>query len=182
MKRLLSAIIAFMIPNCALSAPVVIYDSGKSQPIDNYVSVFEGPKRFSPPTDPQAVARLQLELKRRMEVAGEKAYSVQVPINSTVWKAGKIVSRDAYYPNLMRPIFVVGADETSLAWLKKWRAQLKEKKAIGWIVQAKNEQELRAIDAAGAGLMFMAVGGEKISKLFNLNSYPVLISSRSIEQ
>lgn len=175
--------IAFLVsPILAYSAPVVIYDSGKTEPIDNYVSVFEGPKRFSPPSDPNAVARLQQELRRRVQAAGDGAFTVRLPIQSSQWKVGKVNSQDAYYPNLMKPIFIIGADETSIAWLKRWNTQLKAQKAVGWIVQAKNEKELRAIDAAGAGLTFITEGGDKLSRLFNLHSYPVLISSRSVEQ
>jgi integrating conjugative element protein (TIGR03765 family) len=76
----------------------------------------------------------------------------------------------------------VGADANSLAWLRTWREVLFNVGAVGWVVQAEDAGELRAIAEAGRGLRMMTLDGESIPEVFGVSSYPVLITSRAIEQ
>lgn len=165
------------------AAPVVIYDAGEqqTQPMDTYLQVLRKPAHFELPDDPNARAQIQHELRERARKYGGSG-SVRLPIRTTALTPLRIESRDAYFPNLMIPLFIVGADPMSLTWLKQWRSALLKVGAIGWVVQADNAQDLQAIAEAGAGLRFMAMPGDALNRIFGVKGYPVLISERAIEQ
>ncbi|MGE0116212.1 MAG: PFL_4695 family integrating conjugative element protein [Steroidobacteraceae bacterium] len=167
----------------ALAAPTVIYDAGAeaSQPMDTYVHMVTTGKRFQIPKDAKAISHLQQKLAERMQASGGKRF-VRVPIRTSNMLPARFESKDAYFANLISPIFIVGADPNSLQWLRVWRDTLARVGAIGWVVQAENAQDLRAIADAGHGLRMMTMSGESIPGVFGVATYPVLISSRSIEQ
>ncbi|MFZ5603091.1 MAG: PFL_4695 family integrating conjugative element protein [Pseudomonadota bacterium] len=149
--------------------------------METYLRVFKAPVRFSLPDSAENRRALQQEIAARAKAHGN-AGGVRVPIRTANMQPARIESRDAYFPNLITPVFIVGADANSLAWLRTWRDALLKVGAIGWVVQAENADELRAIAEAGHGLRLMTLEGESIPEVFGLSSYPVLITSRAIEQ
>lgn len=165
------------------AAPVVIYDAGEksTQSMEAYMRVLRKPAQFVLPDDPETRARIQQDLLDRAKEHGGYG-GVRVPIRTSTMTPQRIASKDAYFPNLTMPIFIVGADPVSLAWLKQWREALLRVGAVGWVVQADDAQELRAVAEAGAGLRFMAMPGDALPDIFGVNGYPVLISERAIEQ
>lgn len=167
----------------ANAEPTVIYDAGpaSSQSMEAYVRILSTPKQFQLPKDAKAMALLQQKLSEKMQAQGSHRF-VRVPIRTPNMRPARIESKDAYFANMITPIFIVGADANSLQWLRVWRDALTRVGAIGWVVQAENEQDLRAIADAGHGLRMMTMSGESIPQVFGISSYPVLISSRSIEQ
>lgn len=167
----------------AFAEPTVIYDAGpaQSQSMEAYVRILSTPKRFQIPKDAKSMAFLQQKISEKMQTYGGSRF-VRVPIRTPNMRPARIESKDAYFANMITPIFIVGADANSLQWLRVWRDQLARVGAIGWVVQAENEHELRAIADAGRGLRMMTMSGESIPQVFGISSYPVLISNRSIEQ
>lgn len=165
----------------AYAAPVVLHDSGNTESMENYTRVFSKPAKFVLPKDPQVIANIRNEIDRKIKAHGS-ANTVRIPIRTAGLQPGKFNSIDAYFPNLSLPIFVVGADPLSLEWLRKRRSTLAKVGAIGWVVQAESTADVRAIAEAGAGLRFIAFGGNNLQKLFGVSTYPVLISERSMEQ
>lgn len=165
------------------AAPVVIYDAGEksTQSMQTYLRVLHKPAQFVLPDDPETRARIQQDLLDRAKAHGGYG-GVRVPIRTRSLIPQRIVSKDAYFPNLSIPLFIVGADPASLSWLKQWREALLKVGAVGWVVQAENAEELRAVAEAGAGLRFMAMPGDALTDIFGVNAYPVLISERAIEQ
>lgn len=176
-------ICAVVYTNIIHAEPNVIFDAGKkhSQSMETYLRVFKKPSQFVLPDDAASRQRIQQELLDRASQHGGYG-GVRVPIRSQTLTPQRVASKDAYFPNLMTPLFVVGADPVSLAWLKQWREALLKVGAVGWVVQAENAEELRAIAEAGAGLRFMAMSGDALTDVFGVNGYPVLISQRAIEQ
>ena len=83
---------------------------------------------------------------------------------------------------LPRPLFLVGADPLSLAWLQKHRERLKEIGAVGLIIEAPDGDAVRRMRQAGAGLTMGVGSGADLAWLFSLQHYPVLIGARWIEQ
>lgn len=181
----LTLLLALLLPLVASvsAAPRMLYDAseGASQPIDPYLRVLRKSAQFVLPDDPATRSKIQQDLLAIGRKHG--GYSgVHVPIRTSNLVPGRTTTRDAYFPNLAMPLFVVGADPLSLAWLKQWRTALVKVGAVGWVVQAENEQELRAVAEAGAGLRFMAAPGNALTGVFGIEVYPVLISERAIEQ
>jgi integrating conjugative element protein (TIGR03765 family) len=165
------------------AAPVVIHDAGPehTQSMETYMRIFKAPARFSLPDSAENRKALQQEIAARAKAHGH-AGGVRVPIRTSNMRPARIESRDAYFPNLVTPVFIVGADANSLAWLRTWREVLFNVGAVGWVVQAEDAGELRAIAEAGRGLRMMTLDGESIPEVFGVSSYPVLITSRAIEQ
>lgn len=165
------------------AAPVVLHEGGEgaTQSMATYLSVLNKPAQFSLPDDPEARQRIVQELQMRAAAQGG-AGAVRVPIRTRTLTPQTVKSQDAYFPNLLTPVFIVGADPFSLNWLKQWREALLKAGAVGWLVQAENAEDLKAVAEAGAGLRFMAMQGDALSQIFGINAYPVLISARAIEQ
>ncbi len=83
---------------------------------------------------------------------------------------------------LSRPLFLVGADAGSLAWLTAHRQRLAEVSAIGQLIQARNPADLQAVTAASGGLPILVAPASDIARAMGLRHYPVLISREGIEQ
>lgn len=168
--------------NICFSEPTVIYDAFLNESVssDKYKNVLKQNRKFTIGSEEDA-QKIADSIKKRAEDIGLKK-PVQVPIKTNNMMPGKFDSKDAYFPNLTKPIFIIGSDKLSLTWLMKWNKSLKKIGAIGWLIEAKNKVDLENVAKAGNGLTFITLTGEKIPKLFNINTYPVLISARSIEQ
>ena len=183
--HILLATVLIALFNCTVvfGEPPVIYDAGSAhtKPITEYLRIFAAPTKFTLPRDPKVKQRIIDDLKARAAAAGT-ASGVQVPIITPSLHPGAFRSRDAFFPNLIQPLFIVGSDPRSLAWLKQWRDVLYKLGAIGWVVQAHDAADLKAIATAGHGMKFMAMSGKGISHIFGIKTYPVLISQRAIEQ
>ena len=147
--------------------PVVLYDSGATVPINPYVQPFEASPRA--PTRPAGHPQRPPTL------------AVTLPIVTPELSPGEVVGRPIHLPQLPRPRFLVGADARSLAWLETHRERLRATNAVGLLVQARDESELRAVIAAAAGLPILPVSGSDIARHLGLTHYPVLIHSDRIE-
>lgn len=182
MQVLACAALALVAAPSVLAAPSVVFDAGAafSEPITRYTHVLDPQKRFQVPEDPAAKQRLQQQLLERIREHGGQM--IRLPIRTPSMSPAPIKTQDAYFANLLMPIFVVGADQHSLQWLRAWHQTLVRVGAMGWVVQAENAEDLQAIAEAGKGLRMLTLSGDAIPKIFGVSSYPVLITSRSIEQ
>ncbi len=103
-----------------------------------------------------------------------------LPIRSPSLSSGAAEAR--YRPTrLLQPVFLVGADPRSLAWLETNRERLKHVRAIGMLVQAENEAELTQAMAAAHGLPLIPASGEAFVTVLGIRRYPVLITREGIE-
>lgn len=84
--------------------------------------------------------------------------------------------------HLPRPIFLLGADNLSLRWLRQHHARLKELGAVGLVVAASGKAEYARLLEAANGLPLAAGSGETLAEQFGLEHYPVLIGPEWIEQ
>lgn len=165
--------------------PEIIYQStvGNPVPIDKYISGLSQNKKVTIDKDPDIKTKLIEELKKRGRRHGSYSNrNVILPIQTPTLSPGNLSSKDEYFPDLVVPLFVVGSDDLSISWLDSFREQLIKIGAIGWIVQAETEEDLRNIATAGRGLKFMPANGDYLSKQYNITHYPVLITQRSVEQ
>ncbi|MCP4392279.1 MAG: integrating conjugative element protein [Gammaproteobacteria bacterium] len=159
-----------LIPLLAGAALTVIYDSGNTQPIAPFFDTFESTEIA--PHDKQVTQRSQL---------GAADLASLLPIRSPGLTLGPVQPKTHDRP-FTRPFFLIGSDALSRQWLLEHRARLKEIGAVGMLVQADTRDDLRTIAELAAGLSIMPASGSDIAKALGISHYPVLISSRGIEQ
>lgn len=95
---------------------------------------------------------------------------------------GRVNKRSVSLPYLPSPLFLVGADSTSIQWLSKHRQALIKAGAVGLIVNAANAHEVQKVMQAAGGLQISPASGSDLAKQFQLNHYPVLITRTQIAQ
>lgn len=185
MKSYITLLSAALFSCGSLASPVVLHDAGISRiiPITKYLKPLTSKGEIIVTDTPEAREAIKQELARRYQNHGMYANpGVRLPIRTESLTAARFESRDDYFPDLTIPIFVVGSDGLSIAWLASFREQLMKINAVGWIVQAETQNDLKRISEAGRGLKFLAFQGDYIATQFKVKHYPVLISPRAVEQ
>jgi integrating conjugative element protein (TIGR03765 family) len=79
-----------------------------------------------------------------------------------------------------QPLFLVGADRVSLAWLAAHGPALRRLGATGLIVQAETADDVRRVRAAASGLPLIAVPGDAIADALGLDRYPAVIADGQV--
>jgi len=158
-----------LIPVPARPELTVIYDSGDTKPIAPFLEVF-GPSAPPPSRTPTNAPRL-----------GAADVRALLPIRSPGLSPGPVEARTQPHP-FARPFFLIGADDRSRQWLAAHRDRLKEIGAVGMLVQAETIADLQAIAALAAGLPITPASATDIAAAVGIAHYPVLITSRGIEQ
>ena len=165
---LLLGFIPFL-PPAVNAEPVVLYDSGQSRPITDYL--------FRPDPSVLATLRARPTLPDR---TGLKPHPY--PIQTKEMTPGEVVSRPVNFRQLPRPVFLVGTDPRSREWLVQYRDRLREVHAVGLVVEVESEAAFQALQSAVAGLDLTPASGSALAKQFKLSHYPVLIGPKRIEQ
>lgn len=104
-----------------------------------------------------------------------------LPVHSARLSLGAVQRRTLSLPG-MTPLFLVGQDTTSLAWLSRHAQALQELGANGLAVEVDDVQALRRIQTAAPGLNIWPVSGDDIAERLELEHYPVLITPTGLEQ
>lgn len=79
------------------------------------------------------------------------------------------------------PVFVVGGDERSLAWLRRRRDTLRAAGAIGYVVEVPDQAAWDQLQTVAEGLPLFAMSGDALARELGLRHYPALLSRRGIE-
>lgn len=82
----------------------------------------------------------------------------------------------------MQPIFLIGADNTSVLWLQQNAQRLVEMNAIGLVVNVKTIEELTTLRAVVPSLTLIPTPGDDLAQRLGLSHYPVLLSAIGISQ
>jgi len=149
------------------SAPIVVYDSGATEPIAPYFRALgSAPHSLAPALPPPGAGSL----------------AALLPIHTPGLSPGPVGARTIDLPTLQRPLFFVGADEHSLAWLAQKREHLAALGAVGLAVEVADLMEWRRLTEAAQGLVLLPVSGTALAQRLALSHYPVLITRSRIEQ
>lgn len=100
---------------------------------------------------------------------------------SKTLKVGYVQERRINNQLGFEPIYLVGTDEMSIAWVKKNQKQLQQLNATGLLVNVKNRADYENFVAA-TGLRLSPISGDAIARKFAISHYPVLITDKKIEQ
>ncbi len=158
------------IPTLAGAALTVIYDNGDTRPIAPFLDAFDSTETTPPQS--QVIQRPQLGAADLMSL---------LPIRSPGLTPGPVQPK-THDRHFTRPFFLIGSDALSRQWLLEHRARLKEIGAVGMLVQADPQDDLRTSAELAAGLSVMPASASDIAKALGISRYPVLISAHGIEQ
>lgn len=139
----------------------VIYDSGDTFSIEKYL-----PKS-----------------KRKKVDSNQKSIlPFRLPITTPSMQLGRVSISPKKFKYLQQPLFLVGADLMSKSWLIKEREALKKIGAVGLLIQAKDIDDIKAMQEIADGLRLVPASAEALAKELGLTHYPVLLSKEGIEQ
>lgn len=110
-----------------------------------------------------------------------RALNWVLPVHSAHLTPGDVPRRALNLPGIT-PLFLVGQDPASLAWLSQHAQALQDLSASGLAVEVADAQALRRIQAAAPELSIWPVSGDDIAKRLELEHYPVLILPTGLEQ
>lgn len=113
-------------------------------------------------------------------VAGVKAggaFPVATPEMSPGPVQGRVINASG-----LQPMFIVGDDPTSQAWLKQKLPQLQGMQAVGLAVNVSTAARLEEIRRWAPNLQVMPVPASDIAGRLGLQHYPVLITATTLQQ
>jgi len=168
---LLTALLVFFLLTFVAHAAdrlTVVEDMGGSSALPYY-------KRLNP--DPQTS-----DIKTVAPLQGPVPESFALPVISKKLSPGRVEARTANAAGLTQPVFFVGADELSFAWLKQRGPILREIGALGLVVNVSDAKSLAELRQAAEGLTLLPVCGDDLAGLLKIEHYPVLITHTAIEQ
>lgn len=157
MKWMNLALLAFPL---ALNAGEVIMDTGKTVSAEKYRHDLDA---SYPQPEKASIGKLIMPMTPELTV-------------------GRVQKRAINLPLLPNPIFLVGTDRTSLAWLTKHANALKKAGAKGFIVNSDSAENLQTILRTADGIEMSPVSGSELAARFKINHYPVLITKNQIAQ
>jgi integrating conjugative element protein (TIGR03765 family) len=159
---------------------VVLGDSGRTRPLAAYLEVVN--------VERGTAVRERVHHTRQGRGVAADAAAIGLPARTPQMRSGAM-ARSAPSPELLRrlerlpqPVFLVGADARSLDWLRRHRARLAEHGAVGFLVEASAEADLKAVRRAGDGLAIVPASASMLAEVLGLTRYPVLLSAGGIEQ
>lgn len=158
---LLSSILPFVI--AAENQPIVIARLGDTISARQYVPI------------------LKTKYKGRGISFPRKIHKIDVSTHSPRLKVGYVPTRKLTNQLPFDPVYLVGTDEMSIAWLNHNKARLKQINATGLLVNVKNDADYEYFVAA-TGLNLSPISGDAIARKFSIKHYPILITDHLIEQ
>lgn len=134
---------------------------------------------FDAPANPLPDATFELPAPDK--APDPRALNWVLPVHSARLTPGAVPRRALNLPGIT-PLFLIGQDATSLAWLSQHAQALQDLGASGLAVEVADAQGLRRIQAAAPRLNIWPVSGDDIAERLELEHYPVLITPTGLEQ
>ena len=108
-----------------------------------------------------------------------EAEAALLPVRSARLSPGDEPPRAIRAPGLA-PIFLVGDDERSQAWLRERYPALREMRAVGLVVNVSSPASLAALRRLVPGLPLSPASGDDLAERLGLSHIPVLITASGI--
>ena len=151
---------------------IVVEDRGGTSALPYYQALDLQPRTGSRPSP-------RIDMPRLPE--GPSGEAAMLPVRSAHLTPGDVAPRAIQAPGLT-PMFLVGDDPRSHAWLRQRAPALRELGAVGLVVQVDTPQALAALRALAPGLTMAPVSGDELAQRLGLRHYPVLVTATGIEQ
>lgn len=104
-----------------------------------------------------------------------------LPVRSERLSPGDEPRRVIQAPGLT-PVFLIGDDERSRAWLRERGEILRDLNAVGLVVNVETTEALADLRKLAGGLTLSPSSGDDLAARLGLRHYPVLITATGIEQ
>lgn len=168
----------------ALADLTVIYDSGQTQALSPLLGPLQADE--TPATDP---AKASDPNRSSKSMLGPAALSNLLPLRSPGLEVGDSAD-SSLNPEVLtrlaqgnpRPFFLIGSDAVSLQWLAYHRDTLRSLGAVGMLVQADTEADVRRVADVAQGLSITLGSGRDLAAALGIDRYPVLITPDGIRQ
>ncbi|ARI02436.1 TPA: integrating conjugative element protein [Pseudomonas aeruginosa] len=108
------------------------------------------------------------------------AEAAMLPVRSARLSPGDEPRRVIRAPGLT-PLFLVGDDDRSRAWLRQRQTALHDIQAVGLVVNVASAEALASLRHLAPGLMLSPVSGDDLAGRLGIRHYPVLITATGIE-
>lgn len=168
---------------------VVIHDSGNTTPVSVYLTDDQlSHYRFvdqQPPTQDDIQAAIQEVLTKYAPSTESKDILDRLfPITTTLIQPLRLVSK--YQPAdisyLKSPIFIIGADQYSVDWLRVNKNELIRLGSIGVVAAADSLATFHQLQQLSAPLEILPTGADAIAEQFKVPGYPVLLTENGFYQ
>lgn len=168
-RRLLALAVGSCLTGEALAGSlVVIEERGPTVSVAPYFQAFQGePETPSAQTRPHPTAALP---------------APAFPIRTAGLKPGRLAARAADFTHLPVPLFIVGADPLSEAWLTERRAGLRAMSAVGMVIQASSAEDVARLQRLVPELPLTPLSGDDLARTLGLTAYPALITRTGVVQ
>lgn len=150
---------------------VVVEDKGGASALPYYRALNPQDAPPGPPATPHPAPRIG---------SPADAEAAMLPVRSARLAPGDEPRRVIRAPGLT-PLFLVGDDDRSRAWLKQRRAELQALRAVGLVVNVATPEALAALRRLAPGLVLSPTSGDDLAHRLDIKHYPVLITATGIE-
>ncbi|MBT4450035.1 MAG: integrating conjugative element protein [Gammaproteobacteria bacterium] len=178
MKIRIAIICAFLTVATVVQAePIVLFDNGKTVPTYRYKQILQG---ISIPDFGKIWATDKAD---EVDASNDpKDPANWLPVTTTKLSPGTVKARQVRFDQLVSPVCIIGSDDRSLNWVKKYQSVLLKNNVLCWLVSAESLSEVQQVVTALSGVSMSPANGDEIAKFFSIKHYPVLITQRFIEQ
>ncbi|MET1256941.1 PFL_4695 family integrating conjugative element protein [Aliikangiella maris] len=111
-----------------------------------------------------------------------KVLESQFPIRSKLWSVEYFKSKKVNFPNMRSPIFLIGCDDTSLAWIQHRKEFIAENRILGFVINCKSYEDYNELKAAIYPIVVQPANLDKLATHLNHSKYPAYIHKEAIEQ
>ncbi len=198
MKKIILCLL-LIAPSLCIAQPKIIFDSGETKDISNYLHPFAGPDKLKEHIEKRRMIKTPEELKKEFEEAKKRLYEKRIkdkevrsrvknvnpmlPLKTGGLVLGKVRSRSVNFPEVKKPICIFGSDEKSLRWFNSIKYHIQEEGGYCWLIQAETIDDLKRVLRLSKGIVSVVpITGELAVKQFGIKRYPVIITSEEITQ
>lgn len=104
-----------------------------------------------------------------------------LPVRSDQLTPGPVERRAINVPGL-KPLFLIGDDDRSRAWLRSRSPDLRALRAFGLVVNVSSTEALASLRRLVPDLILTPASGDDLAARLGLHHYPALITATDIEQ
>lgn len=172
-------ILIALLPLGAGAQLVTLYDNGQTHSLAPFLGVLA-----SPETEEDVTKDITQSVPELPDLGAADPARL-LPLRSPGLSPGPVHHRPLpalYQATLLRPVFLVGSDARSRAWLQQHRSLLLSLNAVGLLVQAETLEDLQIMATIAEGLPLLPAAATDLADALELTHIPVLISRRGIEQ
>ncbi|MDR0578716.1 MAG: integrating conjugative element protein [Candidatus Accumulibacter sp.] len=152
----------------ALAELIVVEDRGGASALP-YYEALDSPKDRARPSV-QAIPPIR---------SLSEAEAALLPVRSARLSPGDEPPRAIRAPGLT-PLFLVGDDDLSRAWLQRRYAELRDLRAVGLVVNVSSPASLAALRRLVPELSLSPASADDLAERLGLSHYPVLMTATGI--